>query len=59
MSEEQERLRRFTVYLEEDQIEALSEVVKEMRAVLGKRWSKGAVIRLALSEFLTKQGRIA
>lgn len=55
---EKERLIRTTVYLEEEVLEALEEFVRKYTEETGKRWSKGAVIRLALSEFFTRQGRM-
>lgn len=53
-----EALKRFTVYLEEEQVEALQEVARELRQAYGGRWSRGAVLRLALSQFLTQRGRL-
>lgn len=55
---EKERLIRTTVYLEEEVLEALEEFARKYTEETGKRWSKGAVIRLALSEFFTRQGRM-
>lgn len=53
-------LRPFTVHLEEDQFQALGEIAQEMQAALpGQRWSVGAVIRLAISQFLAQRGKIA
>ena len=53
-----ESLKRFTVYLEEEQLEALEKVAKELKEAHGPRWTKGAVIRLAISQFLTQRGQI-
>lgn len=58
MGEETEKLVRTTVYLEDEIIEALEELAEKYTKETGKRWSKGAVIRLALSEFFTRQGRM-
>jgi len=58
MSEEKEKLVKFTVYLEEEMIEALEEFAEKYSKETGKRWTKGAVIRLALSEFFTKRGKL-
>lgn len=33
-------------------------MAKQLTAETGKRWSTGAVIRLALSEFFTRRGKI-
>lgn len=58
MGEEIEKLVKTTVYLEGEIIEALEEFAEKYTRETGKRWSKGAVIRLALSEFFTRQGRM-
>ncbi len=58
MAEEQERLVKTSVYLEEEVIEALEETAKELEEETGRRWSKGAVIRVALSDFFTRRGRM-
>jgi predicted transcriptional regulator len=58
MSEHHEKLKQTTVYLEEEVIEALDELAKEYSEELGQQWSKGAVIRLALSEFFSRRGKI-
>jgi hypothetical protein len=58
MSEEQEKLVKTSVYLEEEVIEALEETAKELGKETGRRWSKGAVIRVALSDFFTRRGRM-
>lgn len=54
----EETLKKFTVYLEEEQIQALKEIARELRRTHGKGWSAGAVVRLALSQFLTQRGKI-
>jgi len=53
-----EKLVKTSVYLEEEVMEALRETSRELQAETGMRWSKGAVIRLALSDFFTRRGRI-
>lgn len=58
MEDEHEKLVRTTVYLEEEVLEALSELAEEYSAETGQKWSKGGVIRLALSEFFSRRGRI-
>lgn len=58
MSEEQEKLVKTSVFLEEEVIEALEELAGQFSKETGQKWSKGAVIRLALSEFFSKRGRI-
>ncbi len=54
----EEKLVKFTVYLEEEVLEALEEAAREYTAQTGKRWSKAAVIRLALSEFFRQRGKL-
>jgi hypothetical protein len=58
MSDEQEKLIRTTIYLEEEVIEALKELAKDYSNETGRKWSRGAVIRMALSEFFSKRGKI-
>ncbi len=58
MSVEQEKLVPFKVYLEEEMLEALEEFAEKYTKETGRRWSKSAVVRLALSEFFTRQGRL-
>jgi hypothetical protein len=58
MSTEHEKLKKISICLEEEIIEALEELVKEFSKETGQKWSKGAVIRLALSEFFSKRGRM-
>ncbi len=58
MAEEQEKLVKISVYLEEEVIEALRDTAKELEKETGRRWSKGAVIRVALSDFFTRRGRM-
>ncbi|MEW6600440.1 MAG: hypothetical protein AB1499_05670 [Nitrospirota bacterium] len=58
MSEDQEKLKKTTVYLEEEVIEALEELAGAYSKEMGQKWSKGAVIRLALSEFFSRRGKI-
>jgi hypothetical protein len=58
MEEEQEKLKKTSVYLEEEALEALEETARELESETGMKWSKGAVIRLALSDFFTRRGRM-
>ncbi len=58
MAEGQEKLVKTSVYLEEEVIEAIEETAKELEKETGRRWSKGAVIRVALSDFFTRRGRM-
>lgn len=58
MSEGQEKLVRTTIYLEEEVLEALEELAEEYSKETGQRWSKGGVIRVALSDFFTRKGKI-
>ncbi len=56
--EEHEKLIKTTVYLEEEVLEALNEYAEKYSKETGQRWSRGAVVRLALSEFFARQGKI-
>lgn len=58
MSDEQEKLIKTTIHLEEEVLEALKELAKDYSKETGRKWSKGAVIRVALSEFFSRRGRI-
>jgi hypothetical protein len=58
MSEEQEKLVKTSLYLEEEVIEAIEELAREYSEETGRKWSRGAVIRVALSEFFSKRGKI-
>jgi hypothetical protein len=55
---EHEKLKKISICLEEEVIEALEELAEEYSKETGQKWSKGAVIRLALSEFFTKRGKM-
>jgi hypothetical protein len=55
---EHEKLVKVTLYLEEDHVEALDKAAKEYSKLLKQRWSRGAVVRLALSDFFSKRGEI-
>ncbi|MBI5848554.1 MAG: hypothetical protein HZB31_11525 [Nitrospirae bacterium] len=56
--EEHEKLVKTSVYLEEEVIEALEEASHELAKDTGRKWSKGGVIRLALSDFFTRRGKM-
>lgn len=58
VNEEHEELKEITILLEEEQIEALDELAEKLSKDLGQLWDRGAVIRLALSEFFSKRGKI-
>ena len=58
MTQEAEKLVKTSVYLEEEVIEALEETAEELQKETGRKWSKGAVIRVALSDFFTRRGKI-
>ncbi len=58
MAEEQEKLVKTSVYLEEEVLEALEETARELEKETKRKWSKGAVIRVALSDFFTRRGRM-
>ena len=56
--DEHEKLVKTTVYLEEEVLEALQEAARELAKDTDRRWSKGGVIRLALSDFFTRRGKM-
>lgn len=58
MEDEHEKLIKTSVYLEEEVIEAIEETAIELEKSTARKWSRGAVIRLALSDFFTRKGRI-
>lgn len=58
MTDETEKLLKTSVWLEEEVIEALEETARELEKETGRRWSRGAVIRVALSDFFTRRGKI-
>jgi len=58
MADEKEKLIKTTIHLEEEVLEALEELAKEYSKETGQKWSKGAVIRVALSEFFSRRGKI-
>ncbi len=53
-----EKLVKTSVSLEEEVLDALNEAAQELSKETGRRWSKGSVIRLALSDFFTRRGKI-
>ncbi len=55
---EEEKLVKVTLYLEEDHVEALDKAARQYSRMLGTRWSRGAVVRLALSDFFSRKGVI-
>jgi hypothetical protein len=58
MGEGQEKLVKTSVYLEEEVLEALEETTLELGKETGRKWSMGAVIRLALSDFFARRGKM-
>jgi len=58
MEKDQEKLKKTSVYLEEEVLEALEETALEFGKETGQKWSRGAVIRVALSDFFTRRGKM-
>ena len=58
MADSHEKLVKTSVYLEEEVMEALRESARELEKETGKKWSMGAVIRIALSDFFARRGKI-
>jgi len=47
-----------TIELEDEHLPALDEVAAELTKELKQPWDRGAVVRLALSEFFSRRGKI-
>lgn len=47
-----------TIELEDEHIPALDEMAAELTRELKQPWDRGAVVRLALSEFFSRRGKI-
>ena len=58
MGHDHEKLVRTSVYLEEEVLEALEELAEEYSKDTGQKWSRGAVIRVALSKFFSNRGKV-
>ncbi len=58
MNEEHEKLVKTSLHLEEEVLDAFEELAVEYTKETGKKWSRGAVVRLALSEFFSRRGKI-
>lgn len=58
MTAEQEKLKKISISIEEEVLEAIEELAEEYSKETCRKWSKGAVIRVALSEFFSKRGKI-
>jgi hypothetical protein len=54
-----EEFKRVAVLLEEEQVERLKELADEYRERLGQRWTMSAMVRVAVSDFLTKMGKMS
>ena len=55
---EQHGLVEVTLLLEDEHLDALDEVAQELTRDLKQPWDRGAVVRLALSEFFSRRGKI-
>jgi hypothetical protein len=58
MQEEHEKLIKTSIFLEEEVLEALEDAAKEFKEKTGRKWSRAAVIRAALSDFFTRRGKM-
>ena len=47
-----------TLLLEDEHLDALDEAAAEISSELKQPWDRGAVVRLALSEFFSRRGKI-
>jgi hypothetical protein len=55
---DQHGLVEVTLLLEDEHLDALDEVAEELTRDLKQPWDRGAVVRLALSEFFSRRGKI-
>lgn len=55
---EEHGLVEVALQLEDEHLEALDEVAAELTKELQQPWDRGAVVRLALSEFFSRRGKI-
>jgi len=55
---EQHGLVEVTLLLEDEHLDALDEAAAEISKEVKQRWDRGAVVRLALSEFFSRRGKI-
>jgi hypothetical protein len=55
---EQHGLVEVTLLLEDEHLDALDEAATELTKELRQHWDRGAVVRLALSEFFSRRGKI-
>ena len=53
-----EDLKTVTIELEFDQVEEMEKLAAEYSAKLDQEWDLGAVVRLAVGDFLTKLGKM-
>lgn len=58
MENEHEKLIRTTVFLEGEILEELEKTARQLEKTTGRKWSRGGIIRLALSDFYARQGKI-
>ena len=58
MPAEHEKLKKISISIEEEVLEAIEELAEKYSKETEQKWSKGAVIRVALSEFFSKRGKI-
>lgn len=58
MEKGHEKLKKTSVYLEEEVLEALEETALEFEKETSQKWSMAAVIRVALSDFFTRRGKM-
>lgn len=54
-----EELKKISLMLEVDQIEALRELAEEYKDKLGQRWSISAMVRTAVGGFLSNMGKFS
>ena len=55
----EEKLKKVSISLEDEQIEKLKGLAEEYKSKLGQRWTLSAMVRVAVGDFLTKMGKMS
>ena len=59
MDGHEEKLKKVSISLEDEQIEKLKGLAEEYKSKLGQRWTLSAMVRVAVGDFLTKMGKMS
>ena len=55
---QKEELKRCTIFLEDEQVEAVDELAEEYSKTLGQKWTRSSIVRVAVGDFLTKMKKM-